>query len=157
MTTGHATRNRSAYRRFHDAVNTGDAEVVARAIDEVFAPDAVIRTPLRLDATGAQAMKEVFGRLLRAFPDLHVAVEDVIEEGDRLVSRNVVTGTHLGDHMGIAPTGRPVAYDEIFILRFADGRVVETWGVVDVLAQLRQLGAVPETTKPPAGGPSESG
>jgi predicted ester cyclase len=143
MMTDQATRNRSAYRRFHDAVNTGDAELVFRTIDEVFAPDAAISTPMQIEASGAQAMKQVFGRLLRAFPDLHIAVEDVIEEGDRLVSRNVVTGTHRGDHMGLAPTGRPVAYDEIFILRFADGRIVETWGVVDVLAQLRQLGAAP--------------
>ena len=61
-------------------------------------------------------MKEVFGRLRRAFPDLHVAVEDLVAEGDRLVSRNVVTGTHQGEYMGLSPTGRSVAYDEIFIL-----------------------------------------
>ena len=88
-------------------------------------------------------MKEVFGRLLRAFPDLHVAVEDVVAEGDRVVSRNVVTGTHRGEHMGLPPTGRSVAYDEIFIGRFVDGRIAETWGVVDVLSQMRQLGAMP--------------
>ena len=157
MPTAQATRNRSTYRRFHEAVNTGDGALVSRTIDEVFAPDAVIRTPLPLDTTGAAAMKEVFVRLLRAFPDLHVAVEDVIEEGDRLVSRNVVTGTHRGDHAGLPPTGRSVRYDEIFIFRFAEGRIAETWGVVDVLTQLRQLGAVPETRKPPAGGSSESG
>jgi predicted ester cyclase len=88
-------------------------------------------------------MKEVFGRLRRAFPDLHVAVEDLVAEGDRLVSRNVVTGTHQGEYMGLSPTGRSVAYDEIFILRFVNGRIAETWGVVDVLSQMRQLGAIP--------------
>jgi predicted ester cyclase len=45
--------------------------------------------------------------------------------------------------MGLSPTGRSVAYDEIFILRFVNGRIAETWGVVDVLSQLRQLGAIP--------------
>jgi hypothetical protein len=54
-----------------------------------------------------------------------------------------VTGTHRGDYMGVTPTGRPVTFDEIFIFRFADGRVVETWGVVDLFAQMRQIGAIP--------------
>ena len=143
MSTDQATRNGASFRRFNDAVNTGDAELISETIDEVFAPDVLIRTPLPVDATGAQAMKEVFGRLLRAFPDLHVTVEDVIEEGDKLVSRNVVTGTHEGDYMGLPPTGRSVTYNEIFILRFVNGRIAETWGVVDVLSQMRQLGAIP--------------
>jgi predicted ester cyclase len=65
-----------------------------------------------------------------------------IAEGDKVVVRNTVTGTHLGEYLGIAPTGRRVEYDEIFILRLAGGRIAETWGVVDMLAQLRQLGAV---------------
>ena len=45
--------------------------------------------------------------------------------------------------MGLAPTGKSITYNEIFICRFADGRIAETWGVVDVLSQLRQLGALP--------------
>ena len=143
MSTDQATRNGASFRRFNDAVNTGNAELISETIDEVFEPDVLIRTPLPVEATGAQAMKEVFGRLLRAFPDLHVTVEDVIEEGDKLVSRNVVTGTHEGDYMGLPPTGRSVTYNEIFILRFVEGRIAETWGVVDVLSQMRQLGAIP--------------
>ena len=147
MSTDQATRNKAAFERFRDAVNAGDAELISKTIDEVVTPDVLIRTPLPVQATGAEAIKEVFGRLRRAFPDLHVAVEDVVAEGDKLVVRDVVTGTHLGEHMGLAPTGRSVAYDEIFILRFANGRIAETWGVVDVLSQMRQLGAIP-------GGPS---
>lgn len=55
----------------------------------------------------------------------------------------MVTGTHRGEYMGIPPTGRSVTYSEIIVFRFEDGRIAETWGVVDVLAQLRQLGALP--------------
>jgi steroid delta-isomerase-like uncharacterized protein len=143
MSTTQATRNKATLQRFEDAVNTGDAELISRTIDEVFQPDVLIRTPVPVRATGAQAMKDVFGRLLRAFPDLHVAVEDVVAEEDKVVSRNVVTGTHQGEYMGLAPTGKSVAYNEIFILRFAGGRVAETWGIVDVLSQMRQLGALP--------------
>ena len=95
------------------------------------------------EATGAQKLKEIFATLHRAYPDLHVAVEDVIAEGDRVVARNTVTGTHRGDYMGIPRTGKSVTYNEIFVFRVADGLIAETWGVVDVLSQMRQLGAIP--------------
>jgi predicted ester cyclase len=67
----------------------------------------------------------------------------VIAEGDKVVCRNTVTGTHLGEYRGLPPTGKPVAYNEIFIARFAGGRIAEIWGVADVFAQLRQLGLIP--------------
>jgi predicted ester cyclase len=81
--------------------------------------------------------------LLRAFPDLQLDVKDLIGEDDKVVARIVVTGTHRGDYMGVEPTGKSIAYDEIFIFRFANGRVVETWGVVDIYAQIKQLGVIP--------------
>ena len=142
MSTDQVTRNKATFRRFHDAVNSGDAQLIAQTIDEVVEPDVRIGTPLPIDATGAQALKQVWTTLLRAYPDLHVAVEDLIAEADKLVCRNVVTGTHRGEYLGLPPTGRSVTYNEIFIFRFEDGRIAETWGVVDVLAQLRQLGAI---------------
>jgi steroid delta-isomerase-like uncharacterized protein len=143
MSTAEATSNKARFRRFHDAMNTSDAELIAKAIDEFVEPDVLIRTPLPVQATGAQALKEVFARLHRAFPDLHITVEDVIAEGDRVVGRNSVTGTHQGDYMGLPPTGKPVAYNEIFIFRFVNGRIAETWGVVDVASQMKQLGVIP--------------
>jgi predicted ester cyclase len=136
-------RNKAAFRRFHDATNSGDLQLISKMIDELVEPNAVIHTPLPVEATGAQLLKEVFTRLLRAYPDLHIAVEDVIADGDKLVSRNSVTGTHQGEYMGLPPTGRSVAYNEIFIVRFADGRIAETWGVVDVYSQMKQLGVIP--------------
>jgi steroid delta-isomerase-like uncharacterized protein len=142
MSTDQVTRNKATFRRFHGAVNSGDAQLIAQTIDEVVEPDVRIGTPLPIDATGVQALKQVWTTLLRAYPDLHVAVEDLIAEADKLVCRNVVTGTHQGEYLGLPPTGRPVTYNEIFIFRFEDGRIAETWGVVDLLAQLRQLGAI---------------
>jgi predicted ester cyclase len=139
--TNATRRNIEAFVRLQQVLNRGDAELISTTVDEVFEPDVRIPTPLPVEAEGAEALKEVFARLHRAFPDLHVSVEDVIAEGDKVVCRNTVTGTHRGEHMGIAPTGRPVTYDEIFILRFAgSGRIGEIWGVVDVASQLRQLG-----------------
>jgi steroid delta-isomerase-like uncharacterized protein len=135
--------NKDTVRRFSDATNTHNPELISNTIDELFTPDARTRTPVPTQATGPQLIKEVFARLQQAFPDLHVQIEDLIEEGDKVVSRNTVTGTQRGEYMGIPPSGKPITYDEIFIMRFEDGRIAETWGVVDVLSQLRQLGAVP--------------
>ncbi|MGZ4180059.1 MAG: ester cyclase [Solirubrobacteraceae bacterium] len=139
------TDNRAAFERFCDAMNTRDAAVISTTIDELVEPDALIRTPLPLDSTGRDKLKEVFARLHRAFPDLHVTVEDLIAEGDKVVARNTVTGTHQGEYMGLPATGKAVTYDEIFIFRFVDGRVAETWGVVDVFSQMRQLGMTPQS------------
>jgi predicted ester cyclase len=134
--------NRATFFRLHDAFNSGDIELVSTTIDEVVDPHVRIGTPLPVDARGAEALKRVWVILLRAYPDLHVAVEDLIAVGDKLVSRNTVTGTNLGEYLGRPATGSSVTYDEIFIFRFVNGRVVETWGVVDVLSQLRQLGVL---------------
>jgi predicted ester cyclase len=123
-------------------VNTGDVDAVARTIDEFVLPDAQIRTPLPIGATGAEKLKQVWSMLFSVYPDLHVAVDDLIAAGDKIVVRNTVTGTQRGEFMGTAPTGKSVTYNEIFIFRFVDGRVAETWGVVDVYAQMRQIGVL---------------
>ncbi|WP_338699818.1 ester cyclase [Streptomyces sp. Q6] len=144
MSTDQAAANKALFARFHDAMNSGDAEVFAKAVDQLVAPDVLFHSPTPTGTTGAQALKQVWVVLLHAYPDLHVSVEDVIAEGDKVVFRNRVTGTHRGEFRGIAPTGRAVAYDEIFIFRFDGERIVEIWGVVDVLAQLRRLGVLPD-------------
>jgi steroid delta-isomerase-like uncharacterized protein len=143
MSTAQATANKVAFSRFQDAVNTGDAQVIEKIIDEVVEPDVLFHAPVPTGATGAQALKQVWTVLLRAFPDLHVAIEDLIAEGDKVVARNTVTGTHQGEYHGVPPTGKSVTYHEIFILRFAGGQIAEIWGVVDVYSQLRQLGLIP--------------
>ncbi|MEV5388004.1 ester cyclase [Streptomyces sp. NPDC052721] len=143
MATAQEARNKATFRRLQDAVHTGDLETVSKTIDEIVAPDLLFHAPVPMGTTGAQALKRVWEVLLRAFPDLRVEIEDEIAEGDKVVFRNTVTGTHHGEYRGLPATGKPVRYNEIFILRFADDRVAEIWGVVDVLAQMRQLGMVP--------------
>jgi steroid delta-isomerase-like uncharacterized protein len=150
MSTAEEATNKATTERFDDVLNSGDAERIFKTIDEVVAPDALIRTPLPIEATGAELAKELFARLLRAYPDLQITIEDLIAEGDKVVSRNTVTGTHQGEYMGIPPTGNSVTYNEVIITRFADGRIVETWAVVDVLAQMRQLGVIPTPPEQPA-------
>jgi steroid delta-isomerase-like uncharacterized protein len=142
MSTVEETSNKATFRRLHDATNTGDAELISKTIDELVEADVLIRTPSPVETTGAQAIKEVFARLLQAFPDLHITVEDLIAEGDKVVSRNSVTGTHQGEYMGLPPTGKTVTYNEIFVFRFINSRIAETWGIVDVLSQMQQLGVI---------------
>jgi hypothetical protein len=143
MSSTQEADNKTALRRLNDALNSGDTEIISAAIDEAFHPDVVIRTPLKIDARGTDLMKQMWAVLLHAFPDLHVKIEDVIAEGDRVVSRNTVSGTHQGDYMGVAPTGNSITWNEILIGRIVDGRVAETWGVVDIASQMRQLGIIP--------------
>jgi steroid delta-isomerase-like uncharacterized protein len=142
MPTDQTASNKATLRRFCDALNSGDMQVISNTIDELVEPEANIRTGFPVDATGAEKLKEVFRTLHRAYPDLHVQVEVVIAERDTVFTRNTVTGTHRGEYMGLPPTGKSVTYDEMFVFRVAGGRIAETWGIVDVLSQLRQLGAV---------------
>lgn len=142
MSTGQASSNKAIFRRFHDAfAHGGDTEFISTMIDEIVDPDVKSHTPV--EATGANVLKELFATLHRVYPDLHVTVEDMIEEDGKVAGRNTLTGTHQGEYMGLAPTGRSVTYTEIIIFRFVNGRIAETWGVVDVFAQLKQLGLVP--------------
>lgn len=143
MPAAQGTTSKETIRRLHDAVE-GGVELISRTIDEICAPDVLFHAPpTTADATGTPALKQVWPMLLRAFPDLKVTVNDLIEEGDKVVSRNTVTGIHQGEYMGLAPTGRSITYNEIFICRFVNGRIAEIWGVVDVFSQMKQLGLIP--------------
>ncbi|MGC7095153.1 ester cyclase [Amycolatopsis lurida] len=143
MTVTREAANKARFRQFHDAMNTRDLATIAKTIDEVVAPDVLFHAPVPSGLSGREALLNVWKVLLRAFPDIHVEVEDLIAEGDKVVSRNTVTGTHLGEYRGTPATGRTVSYNEMFIVRFEGEQVAELWGVVDVFGQLRQLGLVP--------------
>jgi steroid delta-isomerase-like uncharacterized protein len=144
MSTAEEATNKATVSRFvDDVIGTGDAQVISKTIDELVEPDVLIHMPMPIQATGAQALKQVWAMLLRGLPDVHVTVEDLIAEGDKVVNRNTVTGTHQGEYMGLPPTGKSITYNEIFIFRFANGRIAEMWGVVDVFSQMKQLGVIP--------------
>lgn len=135
--------NRAAVRRFYAALNTGDPAEVTRRAEELADPALTMHSPLAAGVTGPEGLVRGMLTLRRAFPDLRLDVQDVIAEGDRVVARAVVTGTHEGEHMGVAATGRRFEIDEVAVFRFRDTRAVEIWGVVDVFSQMRQLGVLP--------------
>jgi steroid delta-isomerase-like uncharacterized protein len=141
MPAAQGTSNKATVVRLLDAMNSGDVGLISQTIDEVIDPDVKQHTPF--EVTGAQTFKEmIFGRLYRAFPDIHITIEDLIEEGDRVVAKDTVTGTHLGEFNGLPPTGKSVAYTEIFIMRFFNGRIAEIWGIADIFSQMKQLGMI---------------
>jgi len=78
-----------------------------------------------------------------AFPDVRLTIEDMVAEGDKVAVRWAWSGTHRGEYMGIAPTGKEVTYTGITIHRITGGKIVESWDEVDNLGLMQQLGVAP--------------
>ena len=97
------------------------------------------------EITGLQQLRQGITNLHLAFPDLQYTVEDILEEGDRVVIRYKGKGTHRGIFRGIPPTGKHMQYSGMLIWRFADGKLAEHWAVSDVLGMLQQLDVLPPT------------
>src|SRR5437764_1381191 len=80
---------------------------------------------------GIEGIRNLFATLHNAFPDAHVTLDDVLAEGDKVVVRSTLSGTHQGTFMGIPATGRHVSITGIDIVRMRDGKMVEHWGNED--------------------------
>jgi steroid delta-isomerase-like uncharacterized protein len=94
---------------------------------------------------GPEGQKQVVAPYQTAFPDAHWHVEDMIAEGDRVVTRWTGRGTHRAELPGnppIPPTGKKASVPGVWIHRIAGGKIVESWNVWDTLGMLRQLGVV---------------
>jgi predicted ester cyclase len=138
-------RNTAIVRRLFDEVwNAGSLDKIEELYAAEYVADYRPYAPLR---HGHDAIKSMVQRAHAAFPDFHEELEEMVAEGDKVVVRLTITGTQLGQWGPLPPTGKPVRFEEIVILRFADGKVVEQRGLPDNLAALRQLGVVPT---PPA-------
>ena len=110
--------------------------------DELMAPDYVWHIA-SMTVQGREPAKQLISGFLTAFPDGRYTIEDMIAEGDRVVVRQTFRGTHQGDFMGMAPTGKQVTVTEMEIFRVANGKGVENWTNSDDLGLLQQLGFVP--------------
>ena len=134
-------QNKALVRRLmEDDISRGDATVAA----EIIHPDFVDHTNPPGMQRGLAGHNAVVALFHAAFPDQWWQIEDVIAEGDRVVVRTTMTGTHRGDFFGIPATGRAVRMTGVHVVRVADGRIAEHWGNNDDLGLLRQLGAIPE-------------
>jgi steroid delta-isomerase-like uncharacterized protein len=132
-------------QRLYDLINAGDLDGFGRQL----ADDFVEHEELPGIPPTKDGVILYFQMMLEAFPDIHMDVKDVIVGGDKAVARLRVSGTHMGDFMGIPATGNSVAVNLIDITRFGDdGLAHEHWGVVDQLSMMQQLGLIP--AGPPA-------
>lgn len=128
-----------ARRLIEEGFNQGDLAVA----DELSAPELVEHQDFGPGhAPGAEGVKAVITSLRRAFSDFHLEIEDLVVDGDLVWLRMTGTGTNDGSFMGHAPTGKRMRTPVFDVLRVADGRMVEHWGVPDRLGALFQLGLI---------------
>jgi steroid delta-isomerase-like uncharacterized protein len=111
------------------------------AIDELYTPNFVWHEPDE-DIQGPEEARRFLTMYLSAFPDMRVSVEDEIAEGDKVVTRWTIRGTHRGELMGMAPTDEQVEIKGITIHRIEGGRIAEEWERYDNLSVMQQLGAI---------------
>ena len=134
------------YRWYEEVWNKKREEL----IDEMLSPDVVSYglTDNPTEAVkGTEAFKKYWRNLIKIFPDIHVAVESTIAEEDRVVARCSVQATHLGEGLGIPPTGKRIYVTGMRIATFKDGKVIEAWNNFDYLGVFRQLGLLPSSAK----------
>ena len=112
-------------------------------LDELMVPGFVDHNPEPDQAPGAEGVKEAFRRLRSGFPDMKLTPEAIYTDGDTVIARVRLTGTHNGEYFGIPPTGKSIDITGIDIVRLEEGKAVERWGVFDALNLMQQLGQGP--------------
>jgi len=134
--------NKAVLRRVAEEIfNKGDLAVV----DEVIAPNYVYHGSGGQEYKGTEGFKQIVTMFRTAFPDLHMTVEDMVAEGDKVAHRLTIRGTHKGEIMGMAPTGKhkQVTISAVTISRFAGGKEAEAWSNLDQLGMMQQMGIAP--------------
>jgi predicted ester cyclase len=120
--------NKAMVKRMVEAINAGEE---GAAVDELFAPRA------------SRRVKRLFAEFRSAFPDWHEETVELVAEGDTVAGRFKCAGTHRGEFLGEAPTGKRMEVEEVFFLRAEDGKFVDFWALEDSLGRMRQLGLLP--------------
>ena len=132
------------YRWYEEVWNKKREE----AIDEMLSPKVVLYglTDNPTEALrGPDAFRQYWRTLITIFPDVQVAVESTISEEDKVAARCSLRGTHTGEGLGFAPTGKKVHITGVRISTFSEGKVIEAWNNFDTLSLYRQLGLFPSS------------
>jgi steroid delta-isomerase-like uncharacterized protein len=95
---------------------------------------------------GIEGQRQVLTMMFNGFPDQKYTIDALIAEGDKVVIRSTLRGTHKGAFIGVAPTGKHVEIAGTDIVRIENGKWVEHWGVFDALGMMQQIGAIPATS-----------
>jgi steroid delta-isomerase-like uncharacterized protein len=128
--------NKATFRRYLEEVwNQGNLELVDEIFDRYVSHQPDGSTLER----GPEDVKRFVGEFLTAFPDYHISIEEQIAEGDKVVNRVTIRGTHLREFRGMAPTGEEMEIPGMTVFRFSDeGKVVESWDSYDQLSLMRR-------------------
>jgi steroid delta-isomerase-like uncharacterized protein len=136
-----AEENKALARRsWEEVINRKDLA----AIEECYAPDFVWHEPDQ-EVRGYEQARRFVSPFFEGFPDINVTVEDAIAEGDQVVTRYTIRGTHRGETEEFGPpTDKRMELEGITIHRFEGGKIVEEWERYDNLGVMQQLGLAPE-------------
>jgi steroid delta-isomerase-like uncharacterized protein len=130
-------KNKTFIKRYFDEVwNMGHLSV----IDEIVADGYMNHDPANPKGKGPKGLKEFVAKYRNAFPDLNFVIEDMMAEGDKVITRYTWSGTHKGTFSGIPATGNSVMGSGILISRFSEGKLWENWANWDALGLMEQLG-----------------
>lgn len=141
-TTSETEQNKAIIRRFVEEVqNQKDWEVYDELNDPGFVNHSA--PPGLSDREGS---KQYLSAFLGGFPDCRFTVDDMIAEGDQVVTKKTFHGTHTVEFAGIPATGKPVTLQYVDIMRVRNGRITEHWLSMDQLSFMQQLGLVPAET-----------
>ena len=132
--------NKALVHRIYECFSQNNLDV----LDELIASDFTDHNPNPGQAPGLEGLKQFISSMHSVLSDLQDNVEDMVAEGDKVVARLRISGTHQSEFMGAAPTGNQVTFTGIDILRIAEGKVVEHSGNSDELGMMRQLGVITE-------------
>jgi len=128
--------NKQLIRRYQEIYNSNNLDELGEVMSfDVLTPKIMPNMPSGLDGAKAVHQKTLIG-----MPDWHTEIQDLVAENDKVVARVLMTGTHTGDFYGIPATGKRVEFTGVFIVRIADGKIVEHWGEEDSYGLLLQLG-----------------
>ena len=131
-------QNKTLARRwFEDLFSRGDLD----AADEILGAEFVDHLTHE-DERGLEELKDYVSIYRTAFPDIEDTVEEIVAEADKVVVRWRSRGTHQGEFMGVAPTGRDVTFTGMRLFRFAENKIAESWVNIDERGLQEQLGAV---------------
>ena len=131
-------QNKQLVRRYQEIYNINNLDELDEVIAfNVFMPKIMPNMP-----SGLEGAKQVHQTTLLGMPDFHTEIQDLFAEGDKVVARVLMTGTHTGNFYGIPATGKRVEFTGMFIARIENGKIVEHWGEEDSLSLLKQLGYV---------------
>jgi len=135
-----AQENKALVKRLMEELwNAGNPEMA----DQFYAADYVRHGPhAEPPIRGSEGLKQFARMYLSAVPDLHHEIEDQFAREDSVVSRATARGTHLGEMMGLAPTGKPIEFGMFIQHRIQGGKIAEEWIVYDLHAILQQVGAL---------------